>query len=1072
MTTNFIQKITVFALFLLQVNTSAAQQLPGEYANAWIDSTLVYSKISISKSGIYEISVQELSASLPGLIGSVPANLNLFYRGKSIAFEVQAAGNVLAPTDKIIFYGQANDGTLERQLYRPESSQPHPFSSLFTKTSVYYLCIDSKNPLKQRIIFETETNPTGGINVVKQNFQDQQIFDSDFSYNSTVGPIPIVQQSYFEVGEAYTGKMLRANIENKFVLPIDEAVSKKGTVEVLLNGRGNEIRKIRMQVADRDTTIVLAEFTHRLIKIPVNFSASTAKALDLTVSSKEDRYSVSLLRITYDRKIDNSASTAHIITDAKSKGVLTLNQVTAGFQPVIYNITDVYNIKKAKFDNNETGKYTYFINPTNFDKANTYFYTKSTLKQDEISSFNPKEIKLNNEANYLIVSHKQLLESAKEYSKFRESDEGEAFKVELVYIDQLYDHFNYGIKSPLAIKNYLTYKFYESTPSNLLLLGKAFSAHTGTNGPTDLVPSLGYPASDLLLSSGIISPIDVYGISTGRIPALTNKEVTDYITKLKRNLALPNQVQRKNVFHFSGGKNKSEINHFGNIMDAIAKVATSSDFELNLKSARKTEAVEVQNLNFTADLNEGQGLVSFFGHSSYNVIDFNIGYVTNPELGYKNNRSPVLFFNGCAFNNYFREIKTMSLDWILGSPDLGAVGIIGQSYYGYEGALTKHGTVLYQTIFNSDEEPTVGEALRITSERIANEPNFQYLDVLNNSQTLLLGDPAVRFFGFKKPDLFIDSSSIKSTFLGAERKILFKVLNSGKKAQKDKISIKILQEGLPESIVKIISIPAPKLSQDVEVTIPNISFLSKLSVTIDNDNFIPEENEANNYYEFKEGQTIKSKDQDAPFVSAKLDKQDPFELMVVSNKPVLELTVKDNNPVFKKGKDNNTIYGFFKKCDDCAYEKLDVSKIVVKKTIIDSATVIYNLELGEYKVGEHFLLFYVADSSKNIDFANPVKISFQIINEGTPEVKMAVYPNPSDKCVTFRLNDFGSNVAGEARISIAYFNGAKIADWTEKLVPGKTRINYCFNSPGVYVYKLKTSATNNQTFTGKILIAD
>ncbi len=1057
-------RLLPFLIVMISVKISFAQIA---YTNEWIDTAKVYSRINVDKKGLYSVSIQELSKTDPSLIGAKPENLNLFYRGKSIAFEVIAAGTTLSANDRIVFFGKPNDGKLETEMYRPASAQPHLFSSLFSRESHYFLVNDPDSPLKHRVKNETETATPNTAPILSQNYQSQVVFDTEFSFNSTVGPIPIVQQSFFEPGEAYTGKQIRSGEQPEFTLDVVEPISGKGVVDIILNGRADIIRRVRIRVANKDTTVTLAQFTHRAVRIPITITGNSVK---LILSSEDDRYSLSLFKITYDSKITSGTTENSIFVKANTSG--TLKVTDGGQQPKLYNITDPFDIKTAKFQSKESNVLNYLVKSLAGTDANEYYYAKDFINPKSISVFKPSGFSLQDDANYLIVSNRKLEASAKLYKQFRQSESGGSNNVELVFIEDLYNHFNFGIPSPQAIRNYLNLKLNQGAPANLLLLGKAFSAHTGTNGPDDLVPSWGYPASDLLLSAGLVTKPDVYGIATGRIPALKDNEVIDYLEKLKRNLKLPNEFQRKNMLHFSGGKTTEEINHFGNIMDSLAISAVKSDFDVTLESSRKTKPGNLEPYSVSGKFNQGLSLVSFFGHSSYTTLDYNPGFVTNPELGYNNTRCPVLFYNGCAYNNYFREIKTQSADWILAA-NKGAIGILGQSYYGYESALNKHAQKLYETIFYSDEEPTLGEALRITAEKVANLPTFGQLDVLNNAQTLLFGDPAVKIFGFDKPDLLIDSASFKNQVSGSNRTVSFTILNTGKKINKDKVSIKFIQEGLPENIVRTISIPSPKAKGDVTITMPNVNVFSKLRVQIDDDNFIAEGIEDNNVYEVVEGGIKLDKDQSGPFLAAKLDNQDPFELMVVSNTPILQLVVKDNAPLIKKGKNNTTIYGFAKSCEECEYVKIDVSKLKTKVSPTDSSTLIYEIELGNYKPGEYFLLFYAADSAKNINYDNAVKISFQVVETGSPSFEFLIFPNPSAKCVTLRAGDFPSSVKGTVKMTFSSVKGSRIAEFTKPIYAGKTNIDYCFDSPGVYVYKLVLDVGDKpKTFTGKLIITD
>ncbi len=833
-------------IFFILVSTQLKAQT---YTNNWVTPGTNYAKISVSQTGIYELTGQELAVALPGVIGAASNSLSLIYLGKPVAIEVVAAGATFQATDKIRFYGRINNGELESELYRPTSDQPHKLSSLYSSKSHYYLSINAA--LHKSINNESEI--ASATNIAQVTSKQITAYTSDFTFNSTTGPIPILQHSFFERGEGPSGPIIRANVPKVIKVPVKGITSPFAKLELLLNGREQSVRKVRVVVADKDTSVNVVNFNSLLVKLNLALTLPVPQdSVSITLTADADRFSVSVVNLSFTKAETNEANSGTFYLPANANvGNVSFSKINAN-SPIVYNITDVYNIKKLKVGASTATNVQFITDPAVKTKENIYYQSSIFIKPDSIKPYISR-LTLNSTANYLIISNKKLKASAERYRDFRSSAEGGSHIVELVYIDDLYNDFGYGILSPLAIKNYLRLKLASPSPKNLLLIGKAFSAYTGINSATDLVPSIGYPASDLLLSSGIISHIDVFGLATGRIPATTDIEVDDYLLKVKAHLNQAQIFERKKVFHFNGGKTNAEITNFGTIMDNLGIIAVESDFGASLQSKRKTDpAATAQPANLGPTVNGGQALMGYFGHSSYTSLDFNIGFTTDPVQNYNNSQYPIFYFSGCAFNNYFREINTLSKDWIF-AKNKGAVAIVGQSYYGYESALTKHGTQFYETIFKSAVEPTIGEALKISSQKVQSKAGFTAIDVLNNNQTLLFGDPEVKIFGFREPDYMIDQNSFSQVLAGNNRTVKFKITNNGKKSP-EVVRIKVTEEGLPNNVVKFIDVPNFATKDSVTVVLENITLLSKIKIEIDSPNSILESNESNNTFIYSQTQ--------------------------------------------------------------------------------------------------------------------------------------------------------------------------------------------------------------------------
>src|SRR5690606_9475133 len=111
----------------------------------------------------------------------------------------------------------------------------------------------------------------------------------------------------------------------------------------------------------------------------------------------------------------------------------------------------------------------------------------------------------------LILTHEKLRVGAEKYAAYRSGPDGGEYNVSIVDINEIYDHFGYGIDRHFyAVKNYNTYLESEYKHlSHVFILGKGLS-YTSMRSPQDVaardgvlsfVPGYGIPSSDITLFS-------------------------------------------------------------------------------------------------------------------------------------------------------------------------------------------------------------------------------------------------------------------------------------------------------------------------------------------------------------------------------------------------------------------------------------------------------------------------------------------------------------------------------------------------------------------------------------------
>ncbi|HLU88982.1 MAG TPA: C25 family cysteine peptidase, partial [Cyclobacteriaceae bacterium] len=388
---------------------------------------------------------------------------------------------------------------------------------------------------------------------------------------------------------------------------------------------------------------------------------------------------------------------------------------------------------------------------------------------------------LNQPSDYMIISHERLRQPSSSYgdpvtayAAHRASAVGGGYDTLTLNVDDLYNQFSFGEKTPLAIFEFLRRYYPRHQPEYLLLIGRAYGiyntrrvgsvTYSYRSNPSvfdfqGLVPPAGYPYSDNRYAVGLNpQEPDRQDVAVGRIPARTPEEVAQYLEKIKEKDALGVQEDwQKNVVHLSGGRSAFELERFFNFLNGFKAIAEDIFFGGAVKTIRKRSNEVVELINISDEVNEGLSLVTFFGHSAPATTDIDIGFVSVNELGYDNKgKYPLLLLNGCDAGNAFGDAYTFGEDWIL-TPDRGASNYMAHSSVGVDIYLRRYSESFYIKAFSDSSliyQP-VGrvkiEAEKLLYEKYGNSPVNQS----HTNQMIMLGDPAARIFPADKADYAI-----------------------------------------------------------------------------------------------------------------------------------------------------------------------------------------------------------------------------------------------------------------------------------------------------------------------------
>jgi len=372
-------------------------------------------------------------------------------------------------------------------------------------------------------------------------------------------------------------------------------------------------------------------------------------------------------------------------------------------------------------------------------------------------------------ANYLLVGHRQLEQPSLQhanplqaYARYRASAAGGSFDTLVLRMEELYDQFAFGERTPWALHAFLKFYWPIHRPQYLLLTGRSIAPFAQAwkenasvfyrNAPQsfefqDLVPAAGFPASDSYFVKGLQpGEPELSAMTVGRIPSKTSQDLSNYLDKVieqeSSGIAGPQRI-----LHLVGGMNPAELARHSSFLAGFAVIAKRGLPEVEVTTYSKDTTAEVQRIDLSEDLNAGVSLITYFGHGSLSSNELDFGYVSDPNFGYANaGKYPLLLINGCEYSNAFGPSYSQGEDWLL-TPKRGAIGVLSTSSLGVDLLLKRYTEIWYKQLFAvaSDSKPlSLGEVMLRTEREFLLRYGSSPENLTQLSQYLLLGDPAVR----------------------------------------------------------------------------------------------------------------------------------------------------------------------------------------------------------------------------------------------------------------------------------------------------------------------------------------
>lgn len=783
---------SILCIFLFSYLALPAESQP--YGNEWINFNQQYYKVPVAENGVYRITFTDLQNAGINIANINPRRFQIYHRGKEIAIHVEGELDArFDPADYIEFFGVRNDGKGDIPLYK-ENAIPHTYYNLYSDTTSYFLTwrLDTGNGKRIPDFKESNIN-----NIPSDNFHWQErlkLLTGNYSpglhYPLNFAGAELLDAA-FDFGEGWTGPAIRKGQSVTYSLDSIFNTWQNDSfpeLEILFAGRNNLTHNISIYAGPApSSTRHLADTTfryHNNLTYKTNLAWSDIGTdgqvfIKVTVNgvnaNDPDFVSVSYLKLRYPQLINIQGKSEKLFRLKRNQDNKSFIRITGWSSPgIIWDITDPVNIVNIGYDLNG-GNLDAIIPGTASTRHLWYAEDHYNVTEIKKTTFPRIDSSL---PDYIIIYHKDLTNPAAgynnpvdAYANFRSSAAGGNFKVITFEINSVYDEFNYGEISPLSIRNLCRYLLDNGNPAYLLLIGKSLTVNydyyrNQIPGEEfrDLVPTYGYPGSDVLFSAGLNGTTYEPAIPTGRLPARNSVEVANYLDKVKENLNFGfDELWKKDIVQLSGGLTTGELTVFKQYIDDFKSQEEGLYLGGSVRNINKQTNNTVELFNISEEVNKGKSLILFFGHSAPNITDIDIGNVSDPKLGYNNQgKYPFILVNGCDAGNIFNKETTFGEDWIV-TGKKGALNFMAHSDVGYTPQLRKFTQTFLATGYEDSIyiDQSLGNIIKETGKRfLASTESIDLFYISQVQESVLQGDPANPLFGADLPDYAINSNDI------------------------------------------------------------------------------------------------------------------------------------------------------------------------------------------------------------------------------------------------------------------------------------------------------------------------
>ncbi|WP_430404025.1 C25 family cysteine peptidase [Fluviicola sp.] len=804
-----MKKLYLILLTLLPVVFAWSQP----YGNEWIDYSQKFYGFKIAQNGLYKIDYATLNSNGIPVSTLNSSSFQIFGKDKEVpVYMVDNGDNSFDSGDYFLFYAYRNDGWLDSIMYPNPAQMANPGYSLINDTITYFFSWKNSGT-GLRFALQPDQNYS---NYTPSNFVRSE-YRSNYSEAYCEGVVvDEASGSIYSRGEGYGLTELAStstNVSSNIAIPTPNVYTGAGGLPVKLecrlssNSMGRDLNNqnsipplnhhTKLTFGASNLPIIDTTYgNYYQVKTIKNFQAT-----DLTNGTTNIHHEIIMdLNITVDRQIftyavlsyprlpigNNQPFDRFFVQNGAVKSRIDLSNFS-GSAPLILSFGSVprYEIPTVN------AGLIQFIIPNNPSGIETEVLVVDINTATSINSLTPVNgtgvftdfSTLNSDSALIFVYHPSLASSKDSYLSYRSSLSGGGHNVLQANIEELYLQFAGGIiKHPLAIRRFVHFIHNTSTqkPEGLLLIGKGLSIGETRSSPSSfvncLIPPMGYPASDIATTAGLIS-VNAWEplLPTGRLSMTSNTEVENYLSKIEQyedaqsnpglNFAETKNWQ-KQLLHFVGGSDALQQNQFQGYMNQMKAIVEDTVFAGNVTNYFKSSSNPLDPnvvTTVTQKIEDGVSIMNFFGHAAASNNGFEIN-IDEPSNWNNFGKYPIVIGNSCYNGNIFKSGNSTSENFV-NIPNEGAIAFLSTISVGYDSPLAIYSTELYKQFSYKNYGKTFGSQIKSTIKTIYD----QYTPVLGDglvfyesacTQMTLHGDPMLKVNYSTAPEIDIQVADL------------------------------------------------------------------------------------------------------------------------------------------------------------------------------------------------------------------------------------------------------------------------------------------------------------------------
>lgn len=689
-------------------------QTANERSNMTLDNPLVKQraiaagsavKIAIRKAGWYRATQAELVAA--GLDPNAnPGLLQLYADGVEQPIQVRSSNEKLLSADAYLeFYGRGMD-------------------TLWSDARTYWLVVGSQpgRRINGQQSSKSASSMEGDVSI-SQSIQEASpkttTESSTAAYSYTVErKDKIVYFNALLNGEAdnFFGPVISKTPakQDMTLSNIDSSTSGPATLDLALQGVTVQAHKVRVVINGFEVGVVdfnNVEHPIRQFQIPRSYLVEGNNSITLTsLNGDSDINLVDYVRLTYWRtyRADNDQLT---FTSSHTTPVMVEGFTSPQIR--VFDITNPDAITQVSSKVTQKGAgYTLKVAGgggslrTLLALAESQVQHPAAINANESSNLSGAD----NRADFIILTHRNFRDAVKPLADLRRSQGLETLVVD---VEDVYDEFSYGAKSPAAIKDFLglAQNTWALAPRYVLFVGDAsFDPRNYQGfGSQDLVPTRLVDATTLeTASDDALADFDGDGIadlSVGRLPVQTAQQAQLVIGKIVN--YSPGQTNNSALLvsdHLEGYDFEAASN--------LLRTLLPQTLSVTMVNRGSNPTAQVKN-DIISGINAGPLMVNYAGHGSTDVwTGVSILSSSDAAALANGNRLP-LFVSMTCLNGRFQDSNRVSLaEALMKATNGGAVAVWASSGLTEPDAQSQMDQQLMRLLFTVGQSSTLGDAVR------------------------------------------------------------------------------------------------------------------------------------------------------------------------------------------------------------------------------------------------------------------------------------------------------------------------------------------------------------------------